>query len=295
MRDMLKRILLGFLVSILLTSLVKEVNAESQVCVVYFTYIGCPNCAVTDPIVLKEWTGKYDDLVVIEYMWDARKVGWNHPNARLLGEYAQKYGTQAAVPQLFISEKRIRVGRLDVPSGEEDIKNMKSNPCLLLDGSVPFNELNLSELLGKPKIWANKRILIYSGNDEWIFQWDGSKVSEKIVGNKIADEGLLKRLLFSDDIPTILDGIKFEIVEPERVEFSGIAFPSNHMTQYVEFENAVKLNIPKEQSPLTGEVVETPVNLNWTMVGAIMVVVISMIVIIFLFQKGFRVKIKMSD
>ena len=40
-------------------------QADKVVCTVYFTYIGCPNCAFTDPIVLTEWTEKYDNLVVI--------------------------------------------------------------------------------------------------------------------------------------------------------------------------------------------------------------------------------------
>ncbi|MCK4497363.1 MAG: hypothetical protein KAU24_04150, partial [Candidatus Aenigmarchaeota archaeon] len=41
-------------------------KADKAVCTVYFTYIGCPNCAFTDPVVLTEWTEKYDNLVVIE-------------------------------------------------------------------------------------------------------------------------------------------------------------------------------------------------------------------------------------
>ena len=32
--------------------------AQGEVCLVYFTSTSCPNCAITDPIVLEQWTGE---------------------------------------------------------------------------------------------------------------------------------------------------------------------------------------------------------------------------------------------
>ena len=48
-------------------------------CLVYFTAIGCPNCAVTDPIVLEQWTSENEDLVVMEYMF----YDWDDENAAI--------------------------------------------------------------------------------------------------------------------------------------------------------------------------------------------------------------------
>ena len=40
---------------------------NGDICAVYITGIGCPNCAVTDPVVFSEFTANYPNLVIIEY------------------------------------------------------------------------------------------------------------------------------------------------------------------------------------------------------------------------------------
>ncbi len=235
---MRKEIFILFLLMVSTILPVVSAQEDKAVCTLYFTYIGCPNCAGTDPIVLSEWTKKYPNLIVIEYMW----VGgdWQNPNSQFFGEYAQKYKTPAAVPQLVIGENNIKLGGLDIPRGEEDIKTKESNPCPLLNKSVSFEKLNLKELKAKPKIWGNGRILIKQENT-WVFQWNGEKIFEGTIGNKSLNNSLTKELLFTEDISKALEGKKFEIVEPQRAEFSGSA--------YAEFENAIKIN-------LTGTVTE---------------------------------------
>ena len=237
-----------FILSLLIISaILPAVSAQEDntICTLYFTYIGCPNCAYVDPIVLTEWMEKYPNLVVIEYMWHGGD--WQDPNSQFFGEYTQKYKTQAAVPQFIISKNNIKLGRLDVPTAEEDIKSKKSNPCLLLDKSMSFEELNLKELKAKPKIWANGRILIKQGSD-WIFQWNGEKILEDEIGNKTLNNSLIKELLFTEDISKILKGKKFEIVKPQRADFSGSAFAGSKYIPYVEFENAIKINLPETES-----------------------------------------------
>ena len=46
-----------FLISIIKFDFVfaEDKSLSSKICAVYFTYIGCPNCAVVDPLVLIEW------------------------------------------------------------------------------------------------------------------------------------------------------------------------------------------------------------------------------------------------
>ena len=136
-----------FLLTLLLV--LSPVFAQAdKVCAIYFTYLQCNNCKYTDPVVLDEWTKMYNNLVVIEYVYD----DWSDENAYLLGLYAQKYGNSPAVPQLIINETEVKLGRLDVPNAENGIASMQSNPCLLLDGSIPFSELDLNQLPAKPKL-----------------------------------------------------------------------------------------------------------------------------------------------
>ena len=222
-------------------------NEENDYCCAfYFTFIGCPNCAVVDPIVLVQWTEKYPNLVIIEYAWHARD--WQNPNSQFFGKYAKAYNTQAAVPQLVFNKKNIKLGRIDVPNGEEYIKTKNSNFCPLIDKSVSFKELNLEKLQAFPKIWANGRVLIKEGKD-WIFQWNGES-PPKTIGKERFGQKELKELLFTENIFESLKGKIFDIVEPQKVEFSGSAFPkSSGFVPYAEFQNAIKITLSETLPP----------------------------------------------
>ena len=260
---MKKEILVLFLLMAGAILPVISAQEDKTICTLYFTYIGCPNCAICDPIVLTKWPEKYSNLVVIEYMWHGGD--WQDPNSQFFGEFAKKYRTHSSVPKLVLSKNLIETGGINVPRAEKYIKTKESNPCPLIDKSISFARLNLGELKGNPKIWANGRILIKQG-DDWIFQWNGEKISESLIGNESIDNELIKKLLFSDNISKILKGKKFEIVNPQRAEFSGTAFkpqdlltivqkiyPSDFLSEYyeyvpyVEFENAIKINLNKTE------------------------------------------------
>lgn len=245
----------------------KENSPSSVICAAYFTFIGCPNCAVTDPIVLIEWTKKYPNLVIIEYGWVSGD--WQDPNSQFFGEFAQAYKTQAAVPQLVFSKNKIRLGRLDVPKGENDIKSLSSNPCPLIDKSVSFENLDLNKLPAKPKIWANGRVLIKLNENEWLFQWNGEE-PPKTVGKENFSQEELKELLFTENISDKLKYKIFEIVEPQKVMFSGSAFPPEAgFVPYAEFGNAIKIKLleeltggeEEEQEEITPELEEETVKL----------------------------------
>jgi hypothetical protein len=212
----MKNLFFIVLLAIFLLFFGQNIFAQDAFCVFYFTYVGCPNCAYTDPIVLSEWPSKYPNLIVIEYMWYG--ADWENPNAQFFGEYTQKCHLQAAVPQVVISENNNCLGRIDVPWAENYIKQGTSNPCPLIDGAVLFEELDLNKLPAQPKIWANGKILIALENNDWLFQWNGEK-------------------------PKVLDGLEFETVEPQEVEFSGIAFTGSDFVPYASFANAVRINL----------------------------------------------------
>ncbi len=204
-----------FLFSVFFIKGVKKVKAESQrsqFCAVYFTAIGCANCAVTDPIVLKDWS-KYDNLVVIEYMFR----NWQDENASLLGRYVEKYGSWAAVPQLFIRADKVALGRIDVPNAENEIKELKSNKCLLLDGTNYFNELNLNEIRGNPlKIWVKGRLLI------------------RVEKNNKVSSDFLRELLFSPNLSQLIEKTNYKIDQAE-------AEPAPISNGQIDFTKAIKI------------------------------------------------------
>lgn len=192
---------LMFLVALILMpgiSMAQETH-DSNKCVVYFTAIGCPNCAITDPVVLDQWTNENKDLVIIEYMF----YDWGEENAALLGAYAQTYSTITAVPQLFISSDRILSGRLEIPGLDLD-SLPEGNPCLLGD-AIAFDNLDLNAVFGNPlKVWANGRLLV--------------RTNQSQVSNNF-----LKELLFTDDIDATLDTYQYRIesIEPTPAPISG--------------------------------------------------------------------------
>ena len=220
---------------------VLKVSAQNYFCAFYFTFIGCPNCAHTDPLVLNQWIKKYPNLVIIEYGW--RGGDWENPNSKFFGDYAKEYKTQAAVPQLVFDKSNIKLGRIEVPKGESYIKSKNSNSCPLIDKSVSFENLNLNELPAFPKIWANQRVLIKLSENEYLFQWNGES-SPRTIGKEKITQKELKELLFTENIFEKLKNKAFDIVKPQKVEFSGSVFPrSSGFVPYAEFENAIKIKV----------------------------------------------------
>ncbi|MCD6085417.1 hypothetical protein J7J41_00265 [bacterium] len=218
-----------------------RVFAKNYFCAFYFTFIGCPNCAYTDPIVLNQWIKKYPNLVIIEYVW--KSGDWKNPNSKFFGDYAKEYKTPAAVPQLAFDKSNIKLGRIEVPKGETYIKSKISNPCPLIDKSIPFEDLNLNQLPSFPKIWANQRVLIKLSENEYLFQWNG-KSPPKTIGKEKFTQKELKELLFTENISEKLKNKAFDIVKPQKIKFSGSVFPkSSGFVPYVEFENAIKINV----------------------------------------------------
>lgn len=214
---------------------------EDKVCATYFTYVGCPNCAQTDPMVLEEWPQKYEDLVVIEYMWHGGD--WKNPNSEYFGDFAKEYGVQAAVPQIILDKGNVKMGRISVSEMEDDIQAKDFSPCPLLRKSVSFSDLDLRDLPAQPKLWTKNRILINSGKNSWLFQWNGENVSEEIKGEKKISNKTLKNLLFTSNIPGVLEGNQFTVVEPEEAVFSGSQFPNKDYVSSASFENAVKIEL----------------------------------------------------
>lgn len=185
-------------------------NSEDYICAVYFTGVGCPHCAKTDPLVLGKLPQEYNNLIIIEY-----EIYQLRENASLLDPYNTAYNAGLGVPLIIFNKEQYIIGDSPILNNvREVIGNMRGNPCPLVDGSsVPFKDLDITALPGKPKIWANNRILIKTDNS--------------------GSNELLKKLLLADDIPSALEGTNYKVVDPEPVPLSG---------SEVRFEHAVQID-----------------------------------------------------
>lgn len=186
---------------------------EGKICLVYITGIGCPHCAVSDPIVLQELPNEHSNLVVIEY-----EIYQQRDNSPLLMLYNDKYNTGLGIPLLIFDESFSIIGDSPIVNNiRQVIENLEGgNDCLLLDGYISFEDLDLDKLQGFPNIWANNRILIKIGK--------GEESGET--------KNLMKELLFSEDLCEKIQENELKEINPEVVHISG---------KNVKFEKAVEL------------------------------------------------------
>ena len=159
MMDMSKNILFGCLVVTFLLFTFVTVNAESQVCIVYFTGIGCPHCAKADPVVLETLPKEYGEkIVIIEY-----EIYQQRDNVPIFQSYDSVYKTGLGIPLAIFGKDDYIVG--DTPI----IQNIRNkideylakggNPCPMIDGSTkPFNEINTGDLPGSPNVISENQV-----------------------------------------------------------------------------------------------------------------------------------------
>ncbi|MBN2042413.1 MAG: hypothetical protein JW754_01255 [Candidatus Aenigmarchaeota archaeon] len=191
-----------------------QAQAAKDVCAVYFTYVGCPHCAVSDPLVLSEMTGKYDNLVVIEY-----EFVLNPENSYVIYDYNSEYQCGAGVPMIIFDKSKMIVGDTPIVESVDGVIASGPNECPLLEGQVDFSSVDINGLPGSPKLWTKDRILIRKG--------------------ETGDNSVLMGLLKSSDIQSVLEGVEYEITDPEPVQLSGIKFPQLGVPGTVEFEHAI--------------------------------------------------------
>lgn len=125
--------------------------------IIYFTGIGCPHCANTDPVILKSRLRK-GDVMVFEY-----EIYRDNVNGPLLMEYNKLYGASLAVPQIIVTGDSSGIVSGDSPildSLETLIALHKGNDVLLATGAVGFDELSFVKLPLKPKIWFKNRLAV---------------------------------------------------------------------------------------------------------------------------------------
>ena len=182
---------------ILLASLMLSVNSQAQTCGVYFTGIGCPHCAKSDPYIFEDLLDKYPDLIIIEY-----EVYRSSNNGPLMFSYEEEYSSGFGIPLLIFGSSNVMIGDIPIMNNAEDfIDGNANNPCPLIDGVSGISELDFSVLPGTPNIWTKDRILISNGG---------------LVSNE-----LLRNLLTSGSIQDALQGGGYNAIDPQTIPLSG--------------------------------------------------------------------------
>ncbi len=203
-RKNMKRTFLALLVVSLALSMCNNfaLAQGDSVCLIYFTGVGCPHCAVSDSFVLQELPNETENLVIVEY-----EIYQQRDNSPLLMLYNDKYNTGLGIPLLIFDESLSMIGdRPILNNARQEIENRENgNRCLLLDSSVSFEDLDLNQLPGFPKIWANNRILIKVGKGE---------EAEEI-------KNLTKEMMFSENIQKLVEENNLKEINPQVVHLSG--------------------------------------------------------------------------
>jgi cytochrome c biogenesis protein CcdA len=180
---------------------------ENYISVAYFTGIGCPRCARTDPTVLHELPGEYPNLIILEYEFYALEQ-----NAPLFEKYSNVYETGFNIPMIIIGPGQYLSNVGPISGNVRDtLDKLEQNPLPLIDGSSQdFEDTDLSTLPGYPKIWHQNKIALKLGAE--------------------TDSTLLKNLLLEDDLLKVLEGEDYIPIEPVVVELSG---------KDLQFDNAI--------------------------------------------------------
>ncbi len=235
----MKKIFFLFLSVMLLTTLASASAQEKKdvVCSVYFTGIGCPHCAKTDPYIFGSLLQENPHLVIIEY-----EIYQEQGNAHLLYSYNKEYGSKLGVPQLIFDEDNILVGDKAINDADSIIKEIDGHPCPLLGEKIEFKDVNLNNLPGTPKIWANSRIIV--------------------KGSENVDSEIVKDLLFNN-ITRSLEGIEYKEIEPQDIPLSGTKRSFDYAIKIKDwvFQSNAKVTIDLRERIVIDESVN--VNLPW--------------------------------
>jgi len=237
---MKKVFIIFFTILILFLSVaaVSAVEKKDVACSVYFTGIGCPHCAKADPYVFGSLLQENPHLAVIEY-----EIYQEQGNAHLLYSYKEEYNSALGVPQLIFDKDNILVGDIQINNNADSVINkLDGHPCPLVKGKVSFEDVNLNNLPGTPKIWANNRIII--------------KGSEQL------DSEIVKDLLFNN-ITRPLEGIEYEEIEPQDIPLSGTkrSFDYAYKIKDWIFQSNAKVTVDFKERIIIDESVN--VNLPW--------------------------------
>jgi cytochrome c biogenesis protein CcdA/thiol-disulfide isomerase/thioredoxin len=214
MKNIFKKLLL-LLPLLLLLSFGSNIYAQEETDLTvstYFTGIGCPHCSIASPFI-KENVEEDGSLIVIEY-----EIYEDTRNAPLIYEYNDKYNIGLGIPVIFFNENDNLAGDVDIKNNLKIYLNSpQNNQVQTLEGLVDLKDLNISQLVGFPRIYRQDRIAIRQSN------------------NSLTEEQNAEILSFitSDLSDWTSEKQEGEIVNPVIVRYPGGA---------VEYEHALTVN-----------------------------------------------------
>ncbi len=138
----------------LIASIFLSTSSLAERCILYFTGIGCPHCAKTDPVVVS-LPSKYSDLTIIEY-----EIYQMQENGKIMYDYNTKYNTGLGIPLVIFDQNNKIIGDIPILQNIMSMIEKEQNNCLLLDGQKSISEIDINSLPGKPKLWRDQRILM---------------------------------------------------------------------------------------------------------------------------------------
>ena len=179
---------------------VRQVFAEDNLKVVtYFTGIGCSHCAKVSPFI-HDTIQKTNALVVIEY-----EIYQQKENASLIYTYSEKYNSGLGIPMIVWGLDDSTSGDSAILRGFESRVEKSSSNVLLSNSTIAFEELDLNDLSGLPKLYAKDRALV--------------KVDNTLETTEEHNE-LLKRFL-TEDIDTMVDDLHGDFVADKTILYPG--------------------------------------------------------------------------
>jgi len=185
-------------------------NVPNYTCAVYFTGVGCPHCAKTDPVILGSLLKENPKLIIIEY-----EIYQERENSSLILDYNKEYNSGLGIPLIIFQKDNYLIGDKSILGNiDKLVQEHKGNPCPLPNSSsVSFQKLDINSLPGKPKIWTKDKILM------------------RIKPGKTSNS--LKDFVITEDISSVAQKINFKKVNPQSVPLSGSS---------IKFENAIQVD-----------------------------------------------------
>ncbi len=217
-----------------------KILAKDFICGVYFTGIGCPHCAKTDPVIFEKLIKNYPNLIIIEY-----EIYHQKKNILLLQKYCFDYDLKIScgIPLIFFGSQKENILSGDIPilrNIENKIKEKSKIKCALPDQKEKeFEKLDLTLLPGQFKIWRKDRILIRESKNKFIFGWNGKISNLTLSQEKENSKELLLELIETDNISEVVSKINGTLRKNLEVLLSG---------RKVFFENAIEFEIKKAEN-----------------------------------------------
>ncbi len=213
-----------------------QAQENSFNCITYFTGIGCPHCAKADPIVLKNSLNQYPDLVIVEY-----EIYQQAENASLNYQASESYQTTFGIPRIIFGLGNYLVGDQQIINNfNSKVEESRGRECALVDGEIiSFDDLDLSSLPGRPKIWNQNRILIKNNSEgSWTFAWNGKNVEKRNMEDIVNNKDALQELIKTEDILKVVGRINHKTAGSINVPLSGQSVLFNNSIEFIVKEAA---------------------------------------------------------